>query len=115
MLRVHFRVAINLTGGGLEDSGLGALGQAQHVDRTVDAGLGGLHRVPLVVDGRCRAGQVVDFVDLDKERKGHVVAHQLEMRVTEQMGDIILGAAEEVVEAKDVAAFVQQAFAKMRA
>ena len=56
----------------------GALGQPEHVDRAVHAGLGRLHRVVLVVDRRGRAGEVVDLVDLDVERKGDVVAQQLE-------------------------------------
>ena len=49
------------------------------------------------------------------ERKGHIVAHQLEVRVIEQMGNVVLGAGEEVVQADDVVAVVQQAFAEMRA
>ena len=53
------------------------------------AGLGRLHGIELVVDRRGRAGQIVDLVDLDIERKRHVVAHQLEVRVVEQMLDIV--------------------------
>jgi hypothetical protein len=87
-LGMHLRVAIDLAGGGLEDLGAQALGQAEHVDGAVHAGLGGLHRVVLVVDGAGRAGQVVDLVHLDIQRKGDVVAHQLEARVVEQVGDV---------------------------
>ena len=54
------------------------------------AGLGRLHRVVLVVNGRGRAGEVVDLVDLDVEREGDVVAHQLEARMAEQMVDVAL-------------------------
>jgi hypothetical protein len=61
------------------------------------AGLGGLHRIVLVVHGRGRAGQVVDLVDLDVQRDRHVVPHQLEARVVEQVLDVVLGAGEEVV------------------
>jgi hypothetical protein len=56
------------------------------------------------------AGHVVDFVHLDIQGEGDVVAHRLEMRVTEQMGDIVL-AAGEVVDAKHVVAVPQQALA----
>ena len=35
----------------------------------------------VVVNRRCRTGQVVDLVDLDIERKRHVMAQQLEVRV----------------------------------
>ena len=40
------------------------------------------------------------------EWEGHIVSHQLEERVIEQMGDVVLGAGEEIVEADDVMAFV---------
>ena len=53
------------------------------------ARLGGLHRIALVVDGRGRAGEVVDLVDLDIERKGDVVAHHLESGVAEQVLDVV--------------------------
>ena len=82
-LRMDRRVAVDLAGRGLEDPALQALGQAQHVDGAVHAGLGRLHRIVLVVDRRGRAGQVVDLVDLDIEREGHVVAHQLEARIAD--------------------------------
>ena len=79
------------------------------------AGLGGLHRIVLVVDRRGRAGEVVDLVDLDVEREGDVVAHQLEMRIAQQMRDVVLAAGEEVVDAQHVVAVAQQALAQMRA
>jgi hypothetical protein len=109
------RVAIDLAGGGLEDPGAQALGQAEHVDGAVHAGLGGLHRVVLVVDGAGRAGQVVDLVHLDKQRKGDVVAHQLEAGVVEQVRDVVLGAGEEVVDTEHVVPFGQQAVAQVAA
>ena len=67
------------------------------------------------MNGRCRASQVVDVVHLDIERKGHIVAQQLKVRMIEQMGDVVLGAGEEVVKTDDIMAVVQQAFAKVRA
>ena len=107
-LRVHLGVAVDLAGRGLQDLGLHPLGQAQHVDRAVHAGLGGLHRIVLVVDRRGRAGEVEDLVDLDVEREGHVVAHQLEARVAEQVRDVALGAGEEVVDAQHVVALLDR-------
>ena len=68
------------------------LGEAQHVDRAEDAHLRGLHRILLIVDGRCRASEVEDLVDLHEQRMGDVVAKQLEGLVAEQMLDIALGA-----------------------
>ena len=81
----------------------------------MQTGLGGLHRIVLVMNGRCRARQVVDLIHFDIEREGHIVAHQLEVRVIEQMGDVVLDAGEEIVKADDVVTVVQQALAEMRA
>ena len=61
------------------------LGQPEHVDRAVHAGLGRLHGIVLIVDRRRRAREIVDLVDLDVERKGDVVAHEFEIGVTEQV------------------------------
>ena len=47
----------------------------------MDAGLGRLHRVVLVMHRRGRAGQIVDLVDLDVERERHVVPDELEARM----------------------------------
>ncbi len=73
-LGMDLGVAINLAGGGLQDLGPHPLGQAEHVDGPMHAGLGGLHRVELVVDGGGRAGQVIDFVYLHVQGEGDVVA-----------------------------------------
>jgi hypothetical protein len=79
------------------------------------AGLGGLHRIVLVVDRRGRAGEVVDLVDLDIERERHVVAHQLEARVIQAAHDVLLAAGEVVVDAQYVIASRQKALAEVRA
>ena len=84
-LRMHGGIAIDLRGRGLQDLGPSALGEAEHVDRADDAGLGRLHRIELIMDRRGRAGEIVDLVDLDIERKRDVVAQQLEMRIVEQI------------------------------
>src|SRR6516162_1631118 len=49
-LRVNRGVSIYLGRGGLQDLSLHAFGQTQHVDGAVDAGLGRLYRVELVVN-----------------------------------------------------------------
>lgn len=69
----------------------------------------------LVVDGRSRASEVVDLLDLGIERKRHVVAHELEVVVIEQVVDIAFRAGEEVVDANDVRAIREQAIAEVRA
>ena len=92
-----------------------SLRQAEHVDGPVHAGLDGLHRVVLVVDGGGRAGQVVDLVHFQIEREGHVVAQKLEARVVQQVKDVVARAGEEVVDAKHVMAGLEQALAQERA
>jgi hypothetical protein len=80
----------------------------------VHAGLRGLHGVELVVNRRRRAGQVEDLIDLHEEGHGHVVAHQLEPRVGEEVGDVAPAAGEEVVDAKDVVVAGDEAVAEVR-
>ena len=43
------------------------------------------------------------------------MAHQLEVRMVEQMSDVVFGAGEEVVQTDDVVTVVQQSFTEMRA
>ena len=90
-------------------------GEVEHVQRALDRGADGAHRVALVVDRRGRAGEVEDLVDLHGQRLLHVVADQLEARVVEQVLDVGARAGEEVVEAHDLVPIGEQALAQMRA
>ena len=81
---------------------------------TEDRGLRGLYRVSLVVDGRGRAGEVVDLIDLSPIGVDDIVAHQLEVGLANQMPYILLGTTVEVVKADDVVALVDEALTKMR-
>ena len=110
---MYFRVAVHLAGRRLQYSGSDALGQSEHVDNTVDARLRGLDRVILVVNWRCRACEVVDFINLDEDRKGYVMSQELEIRFAKQMPYIVLGACEEVVDAQNIVACREQLFAQV--
>src|SRR5581483_784129 len=88
--------------------------QAEHVDGAVHAGLRRLHRIILVMNRRRRTGEIVDLVDLDVVREGHVMAHKLEALVSDQVLDIAPRAGEEIVEAKHLVAGLEQSLAKMR-
>jgi hypothetical protein len=105
---VHGRIAVHFAGRGLKDAAAQALGEPQHVNGPLHAGLRRLHGVVLVVDGRGRASQIVDLIDFDVEGERHVVPDQLEALVPDQMVDVRLGAGEEIVDADDVVARCDQ-------
>src|SRR5258708_28786725 len=86
-LRMDVGIAVYLAGGRLQNAHTQALGETQHVDRSNDARLRRFNRIMLIVDRRGRASEVVDLVDLDIERKGHVVAHDIESGLPEQWVD----------------------------
>jgi len=54
------------------------------------------------------------LVDLEIDREGHIVSDELEVLVVEQMLDVRARAGKKVVEANDVGALRQQAFAQVR-
>ena len=114
-LRVDVGVAVNLAGRGLEHLRAEPLGQPEHVDRAVDAGFDRLDRVALVMNRRGGTRQIIDFIDLKVERKGHIVADQFEFRVVQQMADVPLAAGVEIIDADHVVAFFEQPFAEMGA
>ena len=113
-LRMHLRITIDLGSRRLQDSRLHPLGETQHINRTMHRRFGGLYGIELIVHGRGRTGQIKNLVDLDIERKGDVVTHQLEQRPAHQMRDVLFTASKKVVQAQHVFALSEQFFAKMR-
>jgi hypothetical protein len=67
-----------------------------------------LHRIVLVVNRRCGTGEVINFIDLNEQRKSHIVAHEFEARVCKKMLDIALRPREQVIDAKDFMSIRQQ-------
>src|SRR5438046_8609010 len=112
---MHIRIAVHLARRRLQNLRLRSLGKTQHVDGAMHARLGGLHRIELIMDRRGRTCEVVDLVDLDIERKGNVMADELESGLTDERENVVAHAREEVVHADHVVAMLQQSFAKMRA
>ncbi len=112
---MHRGVAIHLGGRGLENPSPEPLGQHQHVDGAQHVRFDGLDRVVLVMNRRGRAGQIVDLVDFDEERLGHVVPEDLELLVIEQVLDVLSAAGEEVVQADDMVALCEEPFAEVGA
>ncbi len=112
-LGVDIGVAVDFACGRVENSRADALGEAEHVDRAHDGGLGGLDGVELVVPGRRGAGEVVDLINFKKQRVCDIVADQLEIVFVEQMIDVGLLAGEEVIHADDIVAGVDEPVAEM--
>lgn len=48
--------------------------------------------------GRCRAGKIVDFVNLNIQRKGHIMADYLEIGVFQEMDNILLVPCEIIIQ-----------------
>jgi len=74
-------VTVDLARGRLQDPAFQSFGQPEHIDGAVNGRLRGLHRVVLILNGRSWAGEVVNFVDLDKQREGDIVPQELKSRV----------------------------------
>ena len=64
---------------------------------------------------RCRAGQVVNLIDFQKDWLDYVVTNQLKILVIQEVPNICPPPGKEVVETKDLVAFFNKPFAKMRA
>ncbi len=79
------------------------------------ADLGGLHRIELVMDGRRRAGKVVDLIHLDIERETDIVAQQLKTWMVQQMGNLGTPAGIEVVDTQHFMPGLDQARTEMGA
>jgi len=112
---VHQRVAVDLGRRRLEDLGLQPPREAQHIDRTNDA-WSSSSAPDRAGSARARRGRRgCSLVDLHNQRMGHIVGASPRNAVTEQVPDILLAPGEVVVDAQDVMAWGDQAFAQMRA
>src|ERR1700730_5263814 len=75
---MHLGIAINLRRRGLKNLRVHSLGEPQHVDGAVHARLSRLHGIKLVVDRGGWTSEVVDFIDLNIERKRNIMAPHFE-------------------------------------
>ena len=98
LLRMNLGIAVNLRRRSLQDARFHALGEAEHIDRAVHAGLCRLHRIELIMNRRSWTGEIVDLVDFDIERVSYVMSQKLEVLVINEVGDISTSPGEKVVE-----------------
>src|SRR5262249_22327853 len=113
-LRMLLRIAIDLARGRLKNARVEPLGETEHVDGAKHARLYRVNRVVLIVYRTRRAGEVVDLVDLDIDRKHDIVPHKLKMRMTLQMRNVAAPAGYKTVETNDLVSALEKALAQMR-
>jgi hypothetical protein len=70
-----------------------------------------------IIDGTRGGGEVEDVVDLPRDLEGmrDVRADKLEAGVSEEMGDVLGGAGNEVIDRDDLVALREEAIAKVGA
>jgi hypothetical protein len=81
----------------------------------MNAGLGGLYRVMLVMHGGRWASQIVNLINLHIEGECDVMPHQLKRGTDEQMRHIGLAASEKIIDAQHIFTTRNESIAKMRA
>jgi hypothetical protein len=101
-LRMHGRVPVNLAGGSLQDSCASLARKVEHVDRAQHIGANRAHGIGLVLHRRGGAGEIVDLIDVDRERSGHVMRHGCESRLSDEVPDILHPAGQLVVRTDDL-------------
>lgn len=107
-------VAVNLAGRGLKDGASQPFGEPQHVDGTVHRSFRRGHRIMLVMHGRGRTGEVINFIDLNIERKSNIVAQKLKAVVLVKMFDIAFRPRKQIVHAKNIMALIEKMVDQMR-
>jgi len=69
----------------------------------------------LIMDRTCRAGEVVNLIYLQIERKCHIMTYELESRMRKKLFDVALGSRKKVINTKHLIAPIKQPLNKMRA
>jgi hypothetical protein len=80
----------------------------------MDIDLGGLDRVVLVMDRRCRAGEVINSIHLDVKGESYVMAKKFKKRILEKMLNISLRSGVKVIDADHILSFFKEALAEVR-
>jgi hypothetical protein len=67
------------------------------------------------MDRRGWAGKVIDPIHFDKDGMNYIVPDQLEVRMREEMSDVILAAREKIIDTEDVFLSIQERFTEVAA
>lgn len=119
---MRFGLAVDLAGRGLEDARAVAMRKLEQVQRTLQARLQRMHRLGLVVDGRCATRQVEDdvrrSVEVRIERLGYVMSHEADSTlarcVVQHVGEVAQASCHEAVHRRHVIAVLYESPAKVR-
>ena len=114
-LRVRVGISIDFARRGLEDFGIEPSCKLKEVESAQNACLHRLDRIVLIVGRGGGAGEIVDLIDLDLERKGDVVPDHFKVGVIFEVGDIVPTSRVEIVETEYLMPFSQEKIAKVRA
>ena len=101
-LRIDLGVAVDLGCGGQEDAGFDALGHAQHIQSPHDIDFGGFYRVELKMDGRSRAGHVIDLIDFEEDGQDNIVPDKFKAVVVQEMDNIRFLAGVKIIQTDDL-------------
>ena len=110
---MHERIAVNFARRCLQYPRPDAFREPEHIHRAHYIRFDGFDGIVLVMDGRSRASEIVDLIDLDKYRLGNVVPDDLEISVVTQVSNVCLATGKEIIEADNVVTFAKKAFTKM--
>ena len=84
-----------------------SLRQSEHIDCAKYARLRRLNWIELIMYGRGWTGEVINFIDFNKEREGHIVAKKFKTLIVEEVIDIAPCAGEEIIDAEDLMTLFQ--------
>jgi len=79
----------------------------------MDAGFGGLDGIKLIMGGACGAGKIINFVNFAVIGKSNIVANQLEIGVSNKVGNVVFLTGEKIVHADHIVAIGDKTVAEM--
>ena len=107
-------VTVHFAGRSLQYLGIRLFGQSQHIDGAQYRSLDGFNGIILVVDGRSRTSQIIDFVHICLIRDFHIMQYKLKTGIALQMSDISFRTGEKIIQTNHLMPVVYQSGTKMR-
>jgi hypothetical protein len=78
------------------------------------AGFGRLDRIELIVNWTSGTGEIVNLINFNIERKGHIVTHYLKVVMGEEVRNVAPSSGKEVIHTKHFVALRKQLLTKKR-